>query len=289
MEVRVLGRTGRRVSALGFGGAPMGIPKYLSPEDRDGEAFRTTGAAAIREAVARGVTYFDTAIGYGEGRSERIFGEGLEGHRDDVVLATKYPFRADATPEQRTEQLLESLDRLRTDHVDVLQLHGGTFHDELADTILACGVLDWGDEMQAKGRCRFRGITAETPSGGLERLLHTGRFDVMMIAYNLIYQSTCNYQREPEGVIPFARALGIGITTMRPTTCHFLQKLLGQAFPEIDLGMLTRLAINFVLSTPELDCCVLGMRTPEEVAANVALAEDTGGRLDICALHNRFD
>ncbi len=288
MEYRALGKTGLGVSCLGFGGAPMGIPGYLSHEDRDSDAFRSTGVAAIREAVARGVNYFDTAPGYGDGRSERIFGEALDGLRDRAVLATKYPFRNGLTPEQRTDALRASLERLRTDRVDILQFHGGHFDDELTDRILASGVLDWVDEMQARGLCRFRGITAEGPSGGLERLLRTGRFDVMMIAYNLVYQCACNRTNQPTGIIPFAKSLGIGVTTMRPTTCGFLQKLLGATFPGLDTAKLRRLTIRFVLSTPEVDCCVVGMRTPAEVAANAELAEDVAGRLDIPSLHNRF-
>jgi len=288
MECRALGKTGLKVSCLGFGGAPIGIPRYLSHEDRDSDAFRSTCISAVREAVARGVNYFETAPGYGEGRSERIFGEALDGLRDRVVLATKYAFREGLTPEQRTDVLRASLDRLRTNRVDILQFHGGCFDDEFADRILASGVLDWVDEVQAKGLCCFRGITAEGPSGGLERLLRTGRFDVLMIAYNLIYQCACNCANQPAGIIPFARSLGIGVTTMRPTTCGFLQKLLGAVFPGLDTAELTRLAIRFVLSTPEVDCCVVGMRTPAEVAANAELAEDLAGRLDIRSLHNRF-
>ena len=289
MEYAALGKTGLKVSALGFGGAPMGIPNYLSHDDRDSEAFRQAGVAAIREAVARGITYFDTAPGYGGGRSEVIFGEALEGRRDEAVLATKYGFRDGLTHDQFFESLRASLDRLRTGCVDVLQFHGGAFDGAYTDRILASGVLDWVDEAQAKGLCRFRGITAEGPSGGLERLLRTGRFDTLMIAYNLIYQSTCNcVSQPPAGIIPFAKSLGLGVTTMRPTTCGFLQKLFGAEFPGLDAAKLTRLAIRFVLSTPEVDCCVVGMRNAEEVAANVRLAEDPGSRLDIRALHNRF-
>ena len=285
MEYRALGRTGLRASSLGFGGAPMGIPNYLSRDDRDSEAFHAAGVAAIREAVARGITCFDTAPGYGGGRSERVFGEALEGRRGQVVLATKYGFSDALTHEQFAEDLKASLDRLRTDRVDILQFHGGYFGDAYAERILASGVLDWVDEARANGLCRFRGITAEGPSGGLERLLRTGRFDTLMIAYNLIYQSACNHANQPTGIIPFAKSLGLGVTVMRPTTCGFLQKLLGAA---IDPAKLTRLAINFVLSTPEVDCCVVGMRNADEVAANVALAEDLAGRLDIKELHNRF-
>jgi len=287
MEYRTLGKTGLKVSRIGFGGAPIGICNYLSPEDRDSEEFRSHTVAAIREAVARGITYFDTAPAYGDGRSERLMGEALEGHRTQVALATKFAFHEGTCREDYTAGLRLSLERLRTDHVDILQLHGGFFDDKLGSRIIASGVLDWAEEMRREGLCRFRGITAEGPSGALERLLRTGRFDVLMIAYNLILQSPCNYLNHPTGIIPFARDLGIGVTTMRPTTCGFLQKLLGSAFPGLDTAKLTRLAIQFVLSTPEVDCVVVGMRTAEEVAANVALADDDAGRLDLRALHTR--
>jgi len=175
MEYRTLGKTGLKVSRIGFGGAPIGIPNYLSPEDRDSEEFRSAAVAAIREAVARGITYFDTAPAYGDGRSERLMGEALEGRRSQVVLATKFAFREGDCREEYTAALQLSLERLRTDRVDILQLHGGFFDDKLGSRITASGVMDWAEEMRGKGLCRFLGITAEGPSGALERLLRTDR------------------------------------------------------------------------------------------------------------------
>ena len=78
------------------------------------------------------------------------------------------------------------------------------------------------------------------------------------------------------------------ITTMRPTTCHVLGRLLASEFPEIDPERVIRLAINFALSTPEVDCVLVGMRRVEEVRRNVALAEDAGARIDLRALHERY-
>jgi aryl-alcohol dehydrogenase-like predicted oxidoreductase len=289
MEYRTLGKTGLRVSAIGFGGAPVGIADYLSHEDRDSKAFQSAATQAIGAAVARGINYFDTAPGYGDGRAERLLGDALAGQRDQVVLATKYAFSPGRTADADTDALRQSLARLRTDYVDVLQLHGGTFDDATADAILSSGVLDWADTMREQGLCRHLGITAEGPSGALERLLRTGRFAVIEMAYNVIYQAACDYQRQPpRGIIPLARSLGMGVTTMRPTTCGVLQRLIAAEFPEIDRDRLTQLAIRFVLSTPEVDCVVVGMRTDAEVAANAALAEDTAGRLDLRRLHNRF-
>ena len=190
--------------------------------------------------------------------------------------------------ELHTECLRSSLDNLRADHVDVLQYHGGYFDDDTAAEAIGSGILDWARRMQAEGLCRFTGITAEGPSGGLERIIRTGKVDVLQVAYNVIYQSTCDHQREPTGIIPLARSLGLGIATMRPTTCLSLPRLLKSEFPDIEASRVIRLAINFVLSTPEVDCALIGMRTPDEVRRNVALAEDASARLDLAALHKRY-
>lgn len=288
MEYRTLGRTELRVSRIGFGGAPIGIPHYLSHEDRDSRAFHHQAVAAIQEAAARGINYFDTAPGYGDGRSERLIGEALKGSRETMVLATKYQFRPGQKSDTYTALLRESLARLQTEYVDVLQLHGNVYDDAGAEAILASGVLDWAEAMREEGLCRHLGITAEGPSGALERLLRTERFSVLEIAYSVIYQAACDYQREPCGIIPLAKSLSMGVTTMRPTTCGVLQRFIAYSFPEIDPARVTELAINFVLSTPEVDCIVIGMRSTAEVTANVALAGDEQRRIDLKFLHDRF-
>ncbi len=89
LEARALGRTGLTVSRLGFGGAAIGIESYLVAERRDDDAVQARARAALEAALAEGITLFDTAPGYGFGRSERLFGEVLAPHRDRIVLATK--------------------------------------------------------------------------------------------------------------------------------------------------------------------------------------------------------
>ena len=288
MEYRELGATGLRVSALGFGCAPVGLQNYLSGDDRDSPGFGARAIDAIRLAVDLGITFFDTAPGYGEGRSEAILGGALQGRRENFVLATKYPVGDHWSPTAATAGLKASLARLGTHYVDVLQLHGGYFTDQKAELILANGVLDWADAMRAAGLCRFTGITAESPSGALERLLQTRRFDILEIQYHVLYQSACDHQRSPTGIAVLARSLGMGVTAMRPATSGLLQKLMLSTFPELDRGALTRLAINYVLSTPEIDCAVVGMLNSDEVRENVALASDRSARLDLRSLHERY-
>jgi len=289
LESRPLGATGLVVSRLGFGGAALGIQNYLVDERRDEDAVQARARDALAAAVNAGITLFDTAPGYGFGRAERLFGEVLPPHRDRIVLATKVKVEPGTGPDDWTRSVAGSLDRLNTDRVDLLQLHGMSWPDELAAWVLEHGVLDWLETIKARGWTRATGITAEVPSGGLERLVDTRRLDVLQMAYSVIYQGACDHQRAPFGPIPRARDLGMGILTMRAATSGVLQKLLRAEFPELDAARITRLALRFVLSTPQVDAALVGMRTPEEVHANVALADDAAARIDVAGLHDFFD
>ncbi len=290
MQYRHLGRAGLRVSAVGFGGAPIGLQGYLGGEDRDSPAFQQRAIDAVREAVAKGINYFDTAPGYGDGRSERLLGQALEPHREAVHIATKIPLGdASTTEAARTDALGASLERLRSGHVEVLQLHGTRWSDEQAEFILTGGLLDWAQRMRDRGRFRLLGITAESSNAALERLVGSGRFDVLQVCYNLIYQGACDHQRRPAaGIIPQARELGMGILTMRSATSGFLQRLLAGTSPGPGSAAVTRLAIQFVLSTPQVDVALVGMSSVDEVHTNAAIADDLAGRLDLGALHERY-
>jgi aryl-alcohol dehydrogenase-like predicted oxidoreductase len=289
LEQRPLGATGLRVSRIGFGGAAIGIAGYLTDEDRDAPDAMKAARQAIAAAVDAGITLFDTAPGYGFGRAERLFGDVLPPHRERIVLATKVKVSPGEGFADWNRSLDASLARLRTNRVDLLQLHGMSWTDELAAWAIEGGALDWLAEARRDGRARCIGVTAEVPSGGLERLLRTRRFDVLQMAYGVIYQGACDYQRAPFGPIPLAKSLGMGVLAMRSATSGVLHKLLRQEFSELDAARITRLALRFVLSTPEVDCALIGMRTAEEVAANAALAADAAARFDLRALHDFFD
>lgn len=143
--------------------------------------------------------------------------------------------------------------------------------------------------MRAEGLCRHVGITAEAPSGALEHLLRSGAFDVLQIAFSVICQSVCDHQRErARGVIPLARSLGMACSpraARRPASSRACSP---PSSPEGDPARAARLALRFVLSTPEVDCALVGMRTVVEAETNAALAADPAARLDVRALHDRF-
>jgi hypothetical protein len=286
---RTLGRTGIKVPAIGFGGAAIGIDNYLTDESRRSDSFMERAHAAITTALDEGVTYFDTAPSYGAGLSETIIGTATKGRRSGIVIATKVGVKPGQPSDDWTRSIEQSRDRLQVDVLDLLQFHGNAWSNELADWVLGEGALGWLESVREKGLARFIGITAEVPSAGLDRLIATGRFDVLQMAYSVIYQGACDYQRVPFGPIPQAKALGMGVTTMRTATSGVLQKLLKSEFPELDDERITRLAIRFSLSTAEVDCPLVGMRTPEEVRINAALARDPSALIDLRKVHDFFD
>ncbi len=125
----------RKVSALGFGCWAIGGP-FSDTEGRPlgwGEVDDDESIAAVRRAVELGVTFFDTADAYGAGHSERVLGRALAGHRDEVVIASKWGnvidedrkvlLGTDATVEYMNAALRATLDRLGTDYLDLYQLH----------------------------------------------------------------------------------------------------------------------------------------------------------------------
>ena len=290
MEYRTLGRTGARVSAIGFGGAPAGLSGYLGPYDAAALESRAGVERAIRRALDLGVTYFDSAPGYGGGLSEELFGRGLGRDRGRVFLATKTP-RSRWTSAGIRESLEESLRRLGTDRVDLLQFHGGWYTPEAAQIVLSEG-LEAYERLRDEGKVRFLGLTAEGPNGPLERLIESGRFDALMICFNLCYQAAGAYRNRdqpPETAMSLARARGTGIVTMRTLTSGVFQRWLAQVAPDL-LGALDWSAalLAFVLSHPQVDVALVGMRTVAEVEANVRAVESGRFRVDMPAVHDGY-
>jgi uncharacterized protein len=283
VRTRVLGRTGLRVSEVGFGGAPAGIPDYLERWDPSGASETASLTAAIHRALDLGINYFDTAPGYGDGTGEALFGRALAGRHDGVVLATKTGARDAMGIRQSVEA---SLRRLQTDVIDVLQFHGGWYPPEDVARIMAEGLATY-QALRDEGKIRYLGFTAEGPSGGVSQLIATGAFDVLQVRYNILYQHTCDHVNDA-GVMREAEQRGMGIVTMRSLTSGIFQKLMCQAFPEtmgpVDLD---RFCLNYVLSNPLVDVAIAGMRRAAEVEANAALSEDAETRLDLAALHHR--
>lgn len=283
METTELGSTGVEVSRLGFGGAPAGLAQYLDDYDPARDADREGVVAAIRRAVELGVTYFDTAPGYGGGAGESIYGESLEGVASDLFIATKVSRDA---PDVRAS-LETSLTNLRVDAVGLLQIHGNSYTSEQADEILAPGgMLEQLEALRDEGLTRFVGFTSEDNNAAVFRFIDSGRFDVMQISYNLLHQHPAEWTR-PFGSLFEARNAGAGVVTMRTLTSGILQKWVATVRPS-DTFDYTSALLQFVLSNPLVNVALVGMRTADEVERNVATANDLSGRVDHEELHRKY-
>ncbi len=285
MEYATLGRTGRRVSRLGFGGATAGLKDYLGPFDPERAEDREPVVAAIRRALELGVTYFDTAAGYGAGASERLFGEGLaDADPDAVFLATKTGVCGAGAVRRSLEA---SLRNLRREWIDLLQIHGGAYAAEQVDRLLADGgMVSEMERMRDEGLIRHVGFTCEAHDAQLLRLIASGRFDAVQLCYNLLFQHPCDPSRRT-GCLYDAEAAGLGIVTMRSATSGTFQKWVQTVNPANAFDY-TPALIQFVLSNPLVDVALVGMRSVAEVEANARLCDDLAGRIDLDALHQRY-
>jgi L-galactose dehydrogenase/L-glyceraldehyde 3-phosphate reductase len=233
MKYRLLGCTGLSVSEVGFGGAGIG---HVWGATTDAECVR-----AVRRAVDLGINFFDTSPMYGGGRSEENLGQGLEGLRTRVLIATKVRLRTkeDLAGMERAvrHSLEESLRRLRTDHVDVLQVHhqlgpeGGQYlaavgpPPRYAYRLTRDTALELGRAMQRmvkEGKARFLGITAwDGHAEVIDSLLSSGVFHTAQILYNVVNQTAAS--APPAGFdgvdqgrsIPVAVRNNIGIIGIR--------------------------------------------------------------------------
>ncbi|MFB3881645.1 MAG: aldo/keto reductase [Armatimonadota bacterium] len=284
MQYRTLGRTGLRVSEIGFGGAQVGIPNYMETWDPAGPAEQATIIEALNHALDIGLNYVDTAPSYGNGVSEEILGRVIGKRRAECVVATKV---SDYDGESVMASVEQSLRRLQTDVIDVIQFHGGDYPPDALDTILNRGGLNAFRKLRDQGKVRFLGFTAEMPSGGVSHLIATGAFDVMQIRYNFMYQGACDFINE-QGVMREAEAQGMGIVIMRPMTSGIFQRLMKAAFPQLSEPDLGAFLLNYVLSNPFVDVAIIGMRRAEEVDRNNAISDNTAMRLDLAQAHYRF-
>jgi aryl-alcohol dehydrogenase-like predicted oxidoreductase len=270
------GRTGLEVSRIALGGYPFGgvnRARGWDPFTREG---RAAAISTVHAALDAGINYIDTAPSYGNGTSESIVGEATEGRRDDCFLATKVGYRG-LSSEDVTRSVEESLARLRTDRIDVIQFHGGTYTQEEVDHILTGGLRPL-EELRERGRVRFIGFTVEEPWTA-RPLIASGRFDVMQVRYNLIYQSAAHH------VLSEAQGADMGVAVMRPMTSGIFQRLAGYLAPEWQEARdLYEVALKFVLSDSRVHVANVGMRWPAEVKKNVALAETFQPTFDLAYL-----
>ena len=198
IPMRPLGSTGEHVTILAIGG--YHVVKGISED----ESIRI-----IRTAIDEGVTFLDNAWCYHDGVSEQVMGKALVGgYRDRVLLMTKNHGRDRRTFE---EQLAESLRRLRTDTIDVLQFHAITNEQEIHD-IVAKGALDAALEAREAGKIRYIGFTGHTSPRLHLQMLERFQWDTVQLPVNLLDYHHDSFTQQ---VLPVLQRRGIGIIGMK--------------------------------------------------------------------------
>ena len=295
MQMTTLGNTGLKVSRLGAGLVQIGT---LAPDDVE-EAGRVLNAA-----LDAGINFLDTAECYGN--SEELIGQTIAHRRDEFVLATKAGHVAGGysgrpwTAQTVKDSIDRSLARMRTDYVDLVQLHAYDVPAPPPDDVIQA-VLD----AKEAGKTRFVGYSQENEEA--QWAVKSGLFDTLQTAFNLVDQ------RARHGLFELARAQGMGTIIKRPIANAVWGKapvpgdhghrgaikvLLDRARAMVELGPVPgapddpiELALGFVLAHPEVDTAILGTSNPAHMLANIDIAEK---RLPLPEeaveeLHRRFD
>jgi len=261
IPMRVLGRTGAKITILGLGTAPIG---HSTP----GAA---VGVPVYRAALEAGINYVDTARIYDD--AEQYLGELMPQWRDRIFLTTKaWPNGDDARAAAQAMQksFEQSLRLLKTDHVDLLHVHNVGNHDP-AMILAPGGPLEFAKKMKDKGLTRFIGITGHNRPARFADILQTGEVDVLMVALNF---ADYHQYRFEEDILPLARKQRCGILAMKVFGGHFHNfagyKQRGPAKMPADL---LEQALRYSLGIDGVAGAVVGVYGIEEVRQNVAWAK----------------
>ena len=246
IPTRILGQTGRRVSLVGFGGEGI-----LRSWGQDRKAI-----PLIQRALDLGITYFDTAPAYSA--SQDYYGEILGERRSQIFLASKTHDRS----RQGSLRLLDdSLKRLKTDHLDLWQLHDLRTHEDLDAIFSPEGAIHALEQARREGRVRFLGITGHTHPQILVEAIQRYPFDTILVALNAADRSRLSFIDQ---VLPVANSQRLGIIGMKVVAKGYLLRPDGVATMQEALG--------YVLSLP-ISTAIVGFNTVEELEEVVRLAQ----------------
>jgi uncharacterized protein len=240
---RVFGKTGERLTIIGQAGGRFPLCDY---ED---------AKAITRRAYELGVNYFDTARLYWGGRSEQVYGDVLPPFRQHIFLTSKSPERSRQGAEA---DLDKSLRALKTDYLDLWQIHQVSTMDEVAQIFAPGGAIEAFEAAKKAGKCRFIGFTGHhDPEVHLAMLKKYDKYDTILMPLNPADPSYLSFEKN---VLPVAVERGMGIQAMKSTANA---KLL-QAFSVKD-------CLSYVLSLP-IHCLALGCTTLGQIEDDVRIA-----------------
>lgn len=306
MEYRVLGRTGLKVSEIGFGCGNNAVLMVRSPHEEQ--------LQAVRRALELGINYFDTAYAYGLGKSEENLGEILNELGASAVISTKIRLEPEAVAELKSATILAveaALKRLKKKSVDLIQLHNRVsverspdkrFSLTPADVVGVGGVLEGFKQLRDKGKVGHFGFSGLGDPKALHELIDSGEFHSVQAYYNLLNPSAgqpvvpgfsaLDYGR----LIDRAAAKGMGVAVIRVLAAGALTaspEAGGGSSPEPlspgsdyaldveraqkakfvvggEIKSLTQAAIRFALMKAEVSTVLVGFSNPSHIDEAVA-------------------
>ena len=274
METRTFGKTGMKVSPLGFG--VMRLPmkdggKTVNSNTID-QVDVETSIKMIHDAIDAGVNYFDTAYNYIGGSSERILGQALRGGlREKVCVATKSPAWLYKAPEDFDRFLDEQLKRLQTTYIDNYLLHsmnGGSWKKTVRNN-----AIEGMQRAKASGKVRNIGFSFHDDLELFEEILNAAEWDFCQIQLNYYDQ---DYQAGLKGM-RMAAERGLAVVVMEPLRGGLLVNLPKEAqaaFSSSGYGRSNvEWALDWLWNMPEVSCVLSGMSTPEQLQQNVGFAQ----------------
>lgn len=240
MPTRILGRTGLKVSVLGYG------------------AMQCSDPVAIRHGLDQGINYIDTADCYMGGRNEKIVGQAISGIRDRLVIATKVHISREARMRRSVDRSLASLG---VDRVDLMQLHGMSSRNQ----IIRKDIQQIMQAMKDEGKFRFSAVTTHSNQVEvLKAVIEDGFYDAVLVAVNF---------RSPPGlfeIIEEAAAAGVGIIAMKTQNGGYTNGPVPGMTPH-------QAALRFVVEKPGVHLAVPGMLSRKMVDENLAAIRGKGG------------
>lgn len=243
---RLLGKTGVKVSQLAFGGGSR-FMMYKS----DDEAIRV-----LNWVIDNGINYLDTAHTYGNGESERRYGEVMKNRRQEVFLVTKLDSRQG---EEFMRQFELSLKRLQTDRLDLLHIHGLGKMDDVEAIGRAGGVYAMLAKLKTQKATRFIGFTSHTDGAAAKAAVERFDFDCCMLQLN-----ASKARGFEDLALPAAKQKNMGVVAMKATA---QEKLLGSGAGKATLEELLRYSLSLPVAAVNV-----GMPSFEMVKQNVELA-----------------
>lgn len=272
IPTRVLGKTGERLTIIGEGGARF----HLVPFEE--------GKAVVRRAYELGINYFDMARAYSGGHAEEVYGAVIPEFRKDIFLTTKSGQR---TRKGAEADLETSLTNLKTDYVDLWQMHLVKTRKEVEQTFAPGGAMEAFAAAKEAGKCRFIGFTScRDPEMHVEMLKHAGIFDTALMP---LHVADSLFSDQPQmcfekTALPAACESGVGI---------FGIKVFGNAFllRTYSVSDCLRYTLSLPITAAPLGFCTIGQleddvriaqnfRPLEPEEKNALVARGATGQLD---------